>query len=222
MPQRKSNKRRSSSAKNVQNKQLTALKAIQLQTRSIQRTSYYRPDPQMLNISDLKTHTFRRSYETSVVQPAGLSPAVGALIFRISNLPAYTEFTQLFDQYRILEATVRFVPTFSTSTNLYTVVDYDDATLPTALTDLDQYSSLTVSESGTMVVRTLHPKVAVSVYQGAVPFTGYASGNLWIDSISNSVEYYGLKYYIPATAASTGTALYTISVSLVISCRLPH
>lgn len=131
------------------------------------------------------------------------------LAFKLSDLPSYTEFTALFDQYRMKKAVVKAV--FSRrNTNtapaglhaagvavqpiMMDVIDTDDSTALTANTAYEQYETVRIMTSN-VITRTINnPQVDLAAYAGGGVFTSYATkSNQWIDCASPSVEHYGYK-----------------------------
>ncbi len=154
-----------------------------------------------------KVYTFVRSYPNFVLSaPASAPDYLNAMNFTLSALPSSTEFTALFDQYRIVQVTVRFLPLAgvgSGSSPLITAIDYDDSSTPVAVTDLLQYDSHVMTQPGVTLERTFTPRVSTAVYSGT--FTSFASApnSLWIDVASPNTQYYGLKLAVAAASGST-------------------
>jgi len=131
-----------------------------------------------------------------------------AFNFQLSYLPGYTEFSAAFDQYKIDEVEILVLPSVTTSTTADPVpawvvmaVDYDDATTPANLSALYEYASCRVFEATKPVSFKLKPRIATAAYSGA--FTSYANNPpQWIDIASPSVQHYGLKFGVPATAVA--------------------
>ena len=58
-----------------------------------------------------RTVAIKRTYQaTTVGTDTGTFKAIGAYDFKLSYLPAYTDFTNLFDQYRIVKVKIEFIP----------------------------------------------------------------------------------------------------------------
>lgn len=149
---------------------------------------------------------------TLVANAAYTAPAnYGALSFKLSDLPNYTEFTALYDEYRFKAAKVHFVPTLpvnmpveasgttsgtATVPALYTWIDNDDNTAPTAITQGQQFSSFKAHGLlNQMRVRSVVPECSTALYSGT--FTSYGQvKNQWIDNNSPSVIHFGLKFGI--------------------------
>jgi len=153
-----------------------------------------------------------------------------ALQFQLSDLTDYTSWISVFDQYRFDEVQVTARPV-STSVGLqiptaikppliYTVVDYDDATTPTTIAELKQYSNCAVSLYET-VVATFKPHMAMAAYSGSV-FTSFANmQGTWIDAASASVPHYGVKMGIEA-GDSGQTNLQVVDITIRYKITFKH
>lgn len=149
-----------------------------------------------------KVHQFKRTFRQSYQVLDRLDNRGYAA--KLSDLPNYTEFTALFDMYKIhlVKTTVIFdknsasVSTASATNfipNLIWVIDRDDATALGSLTEYEQYDDFKIRRLDKPVKIFWRPKVASAVYSGGA-FTGYSSvGQRWIDCASPSTEHYGLK-----------------------------
>lgn len=186
------------------------------QTRGIMPTV---PDVPRLKISRNKIYTFERVYNLPAITSPASVDVSGVIGPSLSQFPGYTDLTSLFDQYRIIQIQIDFVPSSSSGVYVpfYSAIDYDDYTVAAGLGDLLQYQTLMVTQSAAVHTRVFNPRIAAAAYGGVV-FTSYANlpGTTWIDVASPSVNYYGLKYYWPA-GASTG--ILTPVVKAVIQCR---
>lgn len=135
--------------------------------------------------------------------------------FLLSNVSQYTEFTTLFDQYKIncivLKATWhQSAESPGVSVNyptpiMHYVVDYTDATAPLTVAELAQYQNykqINLSRAGSWSVK-IYPRVQKMVYTSAVA-TGYAPGKSWINTTDYGVPHYGFKFLVDGTAAGGG------------------
>jgi len=191
-----------------------------------------------------KIHTFYRTdaINYGVLCSSSSASALFQLYFSLAQLNSYTDFTGLFDQYRISRVRIRVyfsqtqsLATLQTSTTTpnnntalmcYQVVDYDDAAT-TSLANLIQYenceSKLCLGKVTDIVIK---PRIAVAAYSGT--FTSYANvKNQWLDSASPNVQYYGFKLGIdltplnyPITAVTIGTIYFILDYE--IQCRNPR
>lgn len=146
-----------------------------------------------------------------------------SISFLLSQVANYTEFTVLFDAYRILKAEVEFVPQSSQLINsnaqntnaivgeiphIYTVIDYDDDNVPTfnSIRQQGNSSHFPVTQRAKRVVN--YPRVANSVFD--TPLSGYAVGQKgqWINCSYTGIKHYGLKALLEPTNAPTNDIVY--------------
>jgi hypothetical protein len=136
-----------------------------------------------------------------------------ALFFKLGDLPQSSSFTSLFDQYRIKRISVTFTPNYKqvgiqTASNAFLMptmqmwyaVDYDDASAPSTLTALQEYSSIKMIDFNDSVKShtvSFNPRVAIAANQAGA-FTAYANqANQWLDAAYPNVQHYGLKFGFP-------------------------
>lgn len=164
-------------------------------------------------LTDSTIYRFKRmTYYTSIASSASL-PVYGAFNFKLSDIPTASEFTNLFDAYRIRGVKLTFMPKVTSndqnSNNYGTftfVPDYDDAVSPTSNLDLMQHQSCRVKQPSCRPFTCyMRPRPAIALYQPSA-FTAYSQAPLktWVDCNNVNVEYYGFKY------AWVGTSLATV------------
>lgn len=176
-------------------------------------------DIEPITVARDKVYTFSRSLSVGTITPSATLDTFGAANFTLASLPDSTEFTTLFDQYRLLQVVVRFVPltTGPYMSPLFTVIDYDDSTTPTGIASLLEYMTLETTQSGSFCIRAFNPRFATAAYSGV--FTSFAQSRGWVDVASPSVQYYGIKWGVPANPGGTTTAVYAIYADVVVQCR---
>jgi len=194
-----------------------ALRAIEVNTFNANQIALpTKADVLRMHIKRNKVHQFSRNYEFNVLSMPTAVDTLGAIATSLSLLPTNTDFTALYDEYRIVQATSIWNPFGGLFAPTWTAIDYDDSTNPASINALRQYETLMVSPSGHRFERTYTPKVAVAAYSGAFTSFGNVQG-MWIDSASTGVQYYGLKYALQADAANTGK--WDVSVTVIVQCR---
>lgn len=164
-------------------------------------------------------HTFRRTVNRGFIN-ADSAGVTGSFAITLGAMPGSTDFTSLFDQYRLVEAIFKFVPHtngFGPSTTttalpeLLTAIDYDDNTAPANPDTLRQYDTCEVTPTLRATQRTLTPRAALAAYSGV--FTSFSSAppSMWFDCNSPNIEFYGLKYATtPVTVASGSYTLWSV------------
>jgi hypothetical protein len=181
------------------------------------------PDVPMVDFKRNKVHTFVRHTAPFTISVDPTTDTQFAYGFTLAGLPDSTDFTNLFDQYRIGTVRVNFTAadTFgvvSVPTLIYTAIDYDDNNVATvsALTEYDSFMQATL---GFSFYRTLQPRPAVAMYSGAFTSFGSPSPLIWLDVASPSILYYGLKGIIPHITGITAAVAYVITFEVTVQCR---
>lgn len=135
-----------------------------------------------------------------------------------SAVPNYTEFTALFDRYRITNVRMRFhysnnVAAASAATGTLTAValpvmqiatDYDDALPPVNTGELMQRQTTkywTLDSNGPKTY-SVRPQVAVPVDNAGVSSSRSLGANLWIDAGSPNTDYFGVKLWMESQSNS--------------------
>jgi len=218
MPKRVGKSRRSNGKSSKTNQQLKTL--VDISRSSINQSTETVPDVPRMRLKSNKVYTFSRSF-SAVNLTAGTSVDVsGSIVVSLNNLPNYTEITNLFDEYRIMQVVCEFLP-FTNTNNappLYTAIDPDDGVTPTSADQLRQLDTCRIVPSNVYFERTFTPMVSAALYTGS--FTGYGNirpTQVWIDNASPNVQHYGLKYYWPAMPSATG--MYALNCVVIIQCR---
>lgn len=192
-----------------------------------------------------KIHYFKRTFRVGDLiasynaTTAVTTPINNALSFNLTQLPAYTELTSLYDQYQIKGVRVNIQPLLtegiasavSGSTNVWgfpklsTVIDYDDTAIPADETVYLQYGSLRQTPAFKEHKRYFRPKVKIAGADAGATITanGVRAGQ-WIDTGVPTVPHFGLKVFHPGPIAS-GTPLvsssiaYSVYATLYVACK---
>lgn len=204
--------------------------------------------------------TYRRRYSTrtySFKRVASQIPFIGsggsrtltqtsgtqnlAAEFMLSNLPNYTEFTSLYDQYKITKIVCKMIPmtTCNSFVNqtaspgdvqdtpqnpgmLMSVLDFDDASPLALIGDYLQYQNMKQQPvvSRRSHVRVFTPRVRKNLLNaggGSVPGTIGKSG--WIDCSYDSIPHYGLKVYLDPRVSSIYQQTYQLFTTFYVKFR---
>lgn len=164
----------------------------------------------------LRTTPYQEIYRFDLIAPGvkrygmnvGASAIVDYLNFQVNDLPQISTFRNLFDQYRIRNVVVAFkaqaTQTYTGNSSgdvpsITTAIDYNDnsaAGIPAV-----EYQNAVTNPMTTSFVRSLQPRTAQPVYNGALS-TAYLMGNkdLWIDLAYPQVPHYQLIVNIGTTS----------------------
>lgn len=179
----------------------------------------------LTKVSGSKVHYFKRTaYYSGSISGSTVLDTFGATAFALNLCPNYTEFTTLFDMYKICAVKVSYMPRANSAevgTNqglvkFFTVVDYDDSNNPTSINELLQYESLKTTNTTKDHNRYLKPKLAKALYQSAVS-TAYGATRGWIDCENPGVPHYGLKYALQTLP--TGNQSYDVKVTYYLAFK---
>lgn len=180
-----------------------------------------------------RVHSFTRW--TDVASQAILDNGSNStMTFALSQLPSYTEFTNLFDQYKIncVVLKMRFLNQIpdrvDSSTgvgraNFHYCIDYNDSVGYTTVSQFAQVSNYRVhalnGERDWSI--KIFPKCQKQIYVGLAS-TGYGPTKSWINTADAAVPHYGLKYLIESGVAGVGEntiGILQIQAKYYISCK---
>lgn len=137
---------------------------------------------------------------------------IGAMTFSLDQLPAYTDFTQLYDLYKINKVRVQFIPKMSSAVLadsaqmpvVHTIIDSNDSSNPTFI-EMMQNEDLKTTRGTVLHTRYFTPKCQLKLYE-SLATDGYAAArrNPFISTNDPSVPHYALKWVIenPITGGS--------------------
>lgn len=160
-----------------------------------------------------KIHYIKRKSVSEIT--VSTSNQAGGVAYTLADIPNYSEFTTLFDEYKIAAIKVAYMPTKNVNTNtqtgtggtitnttymlptVYTVIDHNDTDTPT-INDMVQNETLKISRGNQVHTRYFKPRVPCRVYAGVSDGYIYRSGQ-WIGTATangdDNVPHYGLKYF---------------------------
>lgn len=174
------------------------------------------------------TYAFKRQifYENLFIVNTG-TPLGYAFQQKFDQLPGYTDFTNLYDQYCIKKIVVKIIPkvtqhNLATTTTgnsdlpqVHSVVDYDDATTPTSVSQLVEYQSHRMTRGNQIHTRVIVPKVELSTSG-----TGNAPKSYqWLDCDDSSVNHRGIKVWFNAPQSAGMSVYYDMLVKVYFSMR---
>lgn len=174
----------------------------------------------------MRIHRFSRLVNYGTIAQGALDTGFGYAVL-LQNLPNYTEFTALFNQYRIMQVDVEYVLQTQLISGAFPrlsyCVDYNDNTNPTSEDQILQYENASVcnfSQMKTVFKRSYVPRIALPAYQGA--FTAYTTSppGTWVDCDNPGVLHYGWKHWLSNyNSTSTPTVQVKLYFRLHFECR---
>ncbi len=182
------------------------------------------PDVEEMHLKRNKVYTFSRFRTPFTLSAQPTLESVYAFTFTLADLPGASEFTTLFDQYRIVQVVAMFrpvtVPTLSPNI-IISAIDYDDAG-PASVATLREYQTAMSLPPGTGFTRIINPRLTIAAYSGT--FTSYAlpPAQTWVDVASPNVQYYGLKISVPPLVSGSSFDIGTVDFKYMVQFRNPR
>lgn len=151
---------------------------------------------------------FTRSYFSPghISIPTG-APAVGyADFFNLASVPDVSDFTALYDQYKIKGIKYTLIPRISNAGpsgavgnpsilgNIWSVLDFDDSNIPASLNTLLQYQNVKRTQYNKIHSRYFKPSVQLGV--GTPLASSLIRKNQWIDAANISAQHLGIKLWV--------------------------
>lgn len=150
-----------------------------------------------------KTHSFKRTLQfTPISAPAGVM-FYYAYQFQLNQLTNFTEFTNLFDNYRVNKLLLKFVPrsTVNQQTGnaflgeFISVIDYNDVVTPSSSAQLMEMDTHRKTTGFRTHARMWTPSVLTPQYSvgGSGSFVSNPRFKQWINSSNPDISHYGFK-----------------------------
>jgi len=151
-------------------------------------------------------YKFTRTIESSAFDVVcdGINPTLSGFIFQLSQLPNSTDFTNLFDMYRITKIKIDWVPEYTELTDaaplsnavnvrFNSVIDLTDNLAPASVNEVLQFQQLVSTGITKPHQRTWQPTFLMG---GLVPCS------CWLPTSSPGERHFGLKLGIPPTGVA--------------------
>lgn len=172
-----------------------------------------------------QVYQFKRFVDLGIFAADSALDQFQAFSFELNNVPGFSEFTQMYDFYKINAVKISFIPTQTMSNSLstvannqnarfFSVIDYSDDAGPTTIDQLRQYSTCKYTSAFKTHTRYIYkPKHSIS---------SYVESDQWCATSVPSTEWYGLKIGIEAMGSTVTTSMnYRIEAKYYLSFKNP-
>lgn len=165
--------------------------------------------PRLLKRGDAVQHKAVRTHQLAQIDTNGATDVLYGTYFRLADLDNVTQFTNLYDEYKIeaieisLVSNITFIPTTgggnqnSHCCTVHTAIDYDDGAAPAnkaALLSYETYKLHGAMTPGRVYTRKFVPAVRMGTYDSTPAYGSGAVRQLqWLDTASPNVEHFGIK-----------------------------
>lgn len=173
-----------------------------------------------------KLYLYKRHVDFGEVSVSNITPTFASYQFRLNQVPDYTEFTNLYDMYKINAVKLVFIPKMTQSVSIgtvnnpennarfFSVLDYNDGNVPVSVDELRQYQSCRF----TQLLRTHKRYVSRPRIQDRG--NTYNPGRPWINTTAPDQEHFGMKIAIEPMGSTTTTDMpYSVEAVFYMSFR---
>lgn len=171
----------------------------------------YRRIPRNRSIS--KTYMFKRHVDLGTVALSNAAAVSGGISFQLDEVPNYTEFTALFDVYRIAavkitcyvnasDIQVQSASPFSV-VRWISVIDYNSSGSFGSFNDAREFQSSKMSQYPFPYPKSryLKPKMISSVENDATSIVAAGNKKGWLNTTVANIPHYGYRYIFEQLAA---------------------
>lgn len=178
--------------------------------------------------SKLQTHFFKRKVVLASLAPTAIGNATQNYVFSLNQLPGYTDFTSLFDQYTIHAIKLNFYPsltsadvnpwlTAQTVPKCYYIVDRDDQTPFATIDQALQHGKVKIRMMNKPFSIYMKPSTLAEIYRTAVTTAYNPRYNVKIDMANDNVPHYGVKF-IMDDSGNDNSFLMKCVATFYVSC----
>lgn len=166
-----------------------------------------------------KLYLFKRHVDFGQLVIDNIADTFRTFNFSLQDVPNETDFTNLYDVYKINAVKITFIPQMNTSISIgsinnpnanarfFSVLDYNDGNPLTTIDQAREYQSCKYTPILRQHKRYLRPKIMDA---GGV----YNPGNKWLATSNITENYFGVKVAVEPMD-STGTLSMTYSIECV-------
>lgn len=192
--------------------------------------SLYTRYSQPRSLNQTSTYSIRRMLSPGAVQVT-TTFADYLYSFRLTDLPDNSEFTALYDQYRVDKMVVHIIPncdifnsaaTPQDTGTLLTAVDFDGGATGLTLNQFMSYESCEMTEHGKSKKITIKPRGELAAIDSgsSTVSAAMAPDNMWWDCSNTLLKFNGVRYATTANSAAASWAVwYTLWVEVFITFK---
>lgn len=163
-------------------------------------------------------HSFVRSDFIETITASNLADTFKVYTFALNKLPNYTEFTNLFDQYRICAVKLTIIPSITqtvldgASTSSYplpeirSIIDYTEDGTPLDFDELYQYATHKMTRGNRIHTRYFKPAVLTSAFEGVAASAYIPKWKQWLTTDDSATPHYSIK--VGLNAVKTANTCY--------------
>lgn len=166
----------------------------------------------------------RTQYYTGWLATNTTLPQFKAIQPRLSDVPNYTEFTSLYDQYCIKKVVVTLIPNFNVNAlptavpATWSILDYDGS-FPNTTDGMLQYQNLKMKRGTSWHTRVFTPRILDTIYSSPLG-SGYApKRGQFIDAANPDVLHYGCEFMTQAIGITEDVYYYDMKITYYLAFK---
>lgn len=178
-----------------------------------------------------KIHFFKRHVDLGTINLSNVGIATQGFSFQLDEVPNYTEFTALYDQYKICAAAVKFIPTgteaqinpntFAGNFNIRfaTVIDYDSSGAFGSFNDAREFTTCKVKACTQYHTRYIKPRIKSANENDSNTIVASGNRRMWLNTNIANIPHYGLRYVFEQIPVANYSMQYKVEAKYYMAFR---
>lgn len=174
--------------------------------RPFYRNRRFRPRIPRMRPSSQKVHYFKRHVDLGLITLSTGGITTQGFSFQLDEVPNYTEFTALYDQYRLCAVSVKFIPMQNQTLNnsaavganfnirYATVIDYDSSGGFGSFNDAREFTTCKVKSITQYHTRYIKPRIKSANENDSNTIVASGNRKMWLNTAVSNIPHYGLRY----------------------------
>lgn len=175
---------------------------------------------------------FKRSTFIEEIQVTGTTDVKKHYSFNLSMLQNSSDFTNLFDAYRINKIVYKILPSHNVALpgsvpvyppQVITVIDYNDVNPPATpsftVAELLEYQTHRIHRGFAKISRKFTPAIAMGVSSAGTIVAGVQKFKQWLDVATPAVAHGSLKVLFDTQPGNTASYNFTVYRDVYFSCK---
>jgi len=168
--------------------------------------------------SNVMLRNVEKYIDRGAVTSTSLAAGLYSFQYTLDQIPDYTQFTSVFDQYRfnsvdvrVLPITTAIPPAAAVSTSvIWVAVDYDDSATPASVSSVQNYSNVSFATPGRSITFSLRPKFLTTIQTNGGTSVNAGMGAGWINCSQPSIPHFGVKVAVTQCASTNVNVWYMV------------
>lgn len=204
-------------------------KTTRRRRRPFQKNRRYRSRIPMTP-SRQKTHFFKRHVDLGIISLTSAGITTQGFSFQLDEVPNYTEFTALYDQYKLAAVAVKFMPMQTVmqvsgagvgnfNTRFATVIDYDSSGGFASFNDAREFGTCKVKNVSQYHTRYIKPRIKSANENDSTTIVASGNRRMWLNTAVANIPHYGVRYVFEAIPTTGYVVQYKVEAKYYFAFR---